>query len=116
MIIGHLSGETATAFAGDHVSAAEAFVITYYVGDCLSKSTWEGAIVTPCLSEEAATEKSSRNGPHGQIRVGRLNAFVGGKKPGENGTLDKTRKVLLSESVLARRLKMEIKLITHITC
>ena len=105
MTVGHSSGEIAAAFAAGHVSAAEAIVIAYYRGYCVSKSTQDGAMMAVGLPEEAATAEISQNGLEGQIRVACINSTEAVTISGDTGALDKLLEVLKSKTVFARKLK-----------
>ena len=105
MTVGHSSGEIAAAFAAGHVSAAEAIVIAFYRGYCVSKSTQDGAMMAVGLPEEAATAEISDNGLEGQIRVACINSTEAVTISGDSGALDKLLEVLKSKTVFARKLK-----------
>ena len=105
MTVGHSSGEIAAAFAAGYVSAAEAIVIAYYRGYCVSKSSQAGAMMAVGLSEPVITEEISRNGLDGQIRVACINSPEGVTVSGDSSALNKLLGVLQPKGIFARKLK-----------
>ena len=105
MTVGHSSGEIAAAFAAGHVSAAEAIVIAYYRGYCVSKSSQDGAMMAVGLSEQAAMDEILINGFVGHIRVACMNSPEGVTVSGDSSAIDKLFQALNEKSVFARKLK-----------
>ncbi|KAJ5952075.1 uncharacterized protein N7479_010488 [Penicillium vulpinum] len=105
MTVGHSSGEIAAAFAAGHVSAAEAIVIAYYRGYCVSKSTKIGAMMATGLSEGDAADEISEAGLEGQIRVACVNSPEGVTISGDEGALDTFLAAMQQRSIFARKLK-----------
>lgn len=105
MTVGHSSGEIAAAFAAGHISAAEAIVIAYYRGYCVSKSTTNGSMMAAGLSQAAATEEIHNQGLDGQIRVACVNSPEGVTISGNNDAIDKLLGLLQEKKTFARKLK-----------
>ncbi|KAI2686207.1 hypothetical protein CBS147317_2346 [Penicillium roqueforti] len=105
MTVGHSSGEIAAAFAAGHVSAAEAIVIAYYRGYCVSKSTRVGAMMAIGLSESSTTDEIAKAGLDDQIRVACVNSPEGVTVSGDEDALDIFLATLQQRNIFARKLK-----------
>lgn len=107
MTVGHSSGEIAAAFAAGHLSAAEAIVIAYYRGYCVSKaSPRDGAMMATGLSEADATAAISRAGLNDRIRVACVNSPESTTVSGDASAIDTLLAILQEKGgVFARKLK-----------
>ncbi|KAF9728924.1 Type I Iterative PKS [Paraphaeosphaeria minitans] len=103
--VGHSSGEIAAAFAAGHITAAEAIVIAYYRGFCVSKSVREGAMMAVGLSEAAANDKIRENGLQEKVRVACVNSPDGVTVSGDCEAIDKLLATLQKDGPFARKLK-----------
>ncbi|PSN60577.1 reducing type I polyketide synthase 10 [Corynespora cassiicola Philippines] len=103
--VGHSSGEIAAAFAAGHITAAEAIVIAYYRGLCVSKSVREGAMMAAGLSEAAANDKIAQSGLQKQAIVACINSPEGVTISGDCEAIDKLLATLQSDGSFARKLK-----------
>lgn len=105
MTVGHSSGEIAGAFAAGHISAAEAIVIAYYRGHCVSRNTQDGSMMAAGLSEGSAAEAISNLGLEENLRVACVNSPEGVTVSGDSEAIDKLLGVLQEKSAFARKLK-----------
>lgn len=103
--VGHSSGEIAAAFAAGHINAAEAIVIAYYRGFCVSKSVREGAMMAAGLSEAAGNDLIAQSGLQEQARVACINSPDGITISGDCEAIDELLASLQQDGKFARKLK-----------
>ncbi|KAL2824216.1 hypothetical protein BDW59DRAFT_147657 [Aspergillus cavernicola] len=103
--VGHSSGEIGAAFAAGHLSAAEAIVIAYYRGYCVSKSVQDGAMMAVGLSEASATEEIAQRQFGHNLKVACVNSPDGVTVSGDHEQLDQLLAELQAKSIFARKLK-----------
>lgn len=103
VVAGHSSGEIAAAFAAGYISAAEAIVIAYYRGFCVSKNRQDGAMMAVGLGEEKATKEiASLDLP---LVVACVNSPQGVTVSGDNLTINQLDVFLQANGTFARKLK-----------
>ncbi|RYP61682.1 hypothetical protein DL770_009733 [Monosporascus sp. CRB-9-2] len=103
--VGHSSGEIAAAFAAGHITTAEAIVIAYYRGYCVSKSGQLGAMMAVGISESAAVEHISDQALHGQLKLACVNSPENVTISGECSAIAELLTMLQQKGIFARKLK-----------
>ncbi|KAK5996471.1 Highly reducing polyketide synthase srdA [Cladobotryum mycophilum] len=104
--VGHSSGEIGAAFSAGHISAAEAIVIAYYRGYCVSKAAQQdGAMMAAGLSEAIANEEISKNELQGKVTVACINSPEGVTISGDRPAIDSLFDALHAQGTFVRKLK-----------
>ncbi|RYP59382.1 hypothetical protein DL769_008567 [Monosporascus sp. CRB-8-3] len=103
--VGHSSGEIAAAFAAGHITTAEAIVIAYYRGYCVSKSGRLGAMMAAGISESAAVEHISDQALHGQLNLACVNSPENVTISGECSAIAELLIMLQRKGIFARKLE-----------
>ncbi|KAI0449671.1 reducing type I polyketide synthase 10 [Xylaria acuta] len=104
-VAGHSSGEIAAAFAAGYITSAEAIVIAYYRGYCVSKSAQPGAMIAVGLSELAAIKQISQSGLREGLRLACVNSPESVTISGKSGDVDRLFEILQKGEVFAKKLK-----------
>ncbi|KAL1883173.1 Type I Iterative PKS [Diaporthe australafricana] len=102
-VVGHSSGEMAAAYAGGHITAAEAIVAAYFRGQAVSKNTAKGAMVAVGLDPEQAFEYLK--GQEETIRIAAVNSPDSVTLSGDAAAVQRLAETLTQAGVFNRLLR-----------
>lgn len=102
-VVGHSSGEMAAAYAGGHITAAEAIVAAYFRGQAVSKNTAKGAMIAVGLGLEQAYEYLK--GHEEAIRVAAINSPGSVTLSGDAEVVQRLSETLTQAGVFNRMLR-----------
>ncbi|KAK6542003.1 hypothetical protein TWF694_007774 [Orbilia ellipsospora] len=104
-VVGHSSGEIASAFAAGFISLSEAITIAYYRGYLVNTVKSDGGMIAVGLSEKEANHLINTLGFAGKVLVACVNSPSSVTISGDNTEIDRLLAHLESKQIFARRLQ-----------
>ncbi|KAK6516284.1 hypothetical protein TWF506_006193 [Arthrobotrys conoides] len=103
-VVGHSSGEIATAFAAGFISLSEAITDAYYRGYAINKSSRNGGMIAAGISEKEANDMIGSLGLTCKVRVACVNSPVSVTISGDASAIEILMKALQENKLFARML------------
>jgi acyl transferase domain-containing protein len=104
-VIGHSSGEIASAYCTGHLTAEQAIIVAYYRGFVAAQTPNDGMMLAGGMNEEQATDFINDNGAQGKVRVACVNSPENVTLSGDADAIDELAALLTKQGIMARKLK-----------
>ncbi|KAF2014387.1 reducing type I polyketide synthase 10 [Aaosphaeria arxii CBS 175.79] len=104
-VIGHSSGEIASAYCAGHLTAEQAIIVAYYRGLVAGEMIDDGMMLAVGMNAQEAAAFINENGANGKVRVACVNSPENVTLSGDADAIDILATLLVRKGILARKLK-----------